>query len=147
MAYAPWIGNLSVRGTPGNYGTVKLFVDEDAHSEVALPVSVEIAAPGLSSDDFDVELFTNQTRRDFVKPFEALAQSGDPARPTGCRRRCKRKAARSQISSTPRRSPPTSAARTGSRRAIGKKEATAGIGTTISRPAPVRPHSAIARLS
>lgn len=80
MPYEPWIGNLLVRGRPGNYGTVKLLVDEaGAASSASLPVQVEIAAQGHPGDAFEVEIFTNLDRRDFAKTFEPLSDSSNPA--------------------------------------------------------------------
>jgi hypothetical protein len=79
MPYSPWIGHLVVGSVPGNYGTVKLLVDETAGQSSNLLVTVEIVAGGLEPDEFEVEVFTNLNRRDFAKPFEPLDQSGDPA--------------------------------------------------------------------
>ena len=77
MSYAPWIGNLFVRGTPGNYGTVKLLHDESAGTPPqALPVRVEIARQDLGPGDFEVQVFTNLNRRDFAVVQEAAAQAG-----------------------------------------------------------------------
>ncbi|MET0660174.1 MAG: hypothetical protein ABW110_18685, partial [Steroidobacteraceae bacterium] len=76
MAYSPWIGNLTVRGVAGNYGTVKALVDETAPPTTApLMVRIEIARQGLTPADFDVEVFTNLNRRDFAVAFEALSAS------------------------------------------------------------------------
>ena len=81
MAYNPWLGNLVVRGTLGNYGTVKLLLDEANPPNPAptLPVRVEVAAPGLTDADFVVEVFSNLNRRQHVKVFEPLAEANDPA--------------------------------------------------------------------
>jgi hypothetical protein len=79
MSYDPWIGSLVVGGTSGNYGTVKILVDEQAGPAANLLVTVEIAAGGLDPGAFEVEVFTNLNRRDFAKPFEPLDQSGNPA--------------------------------------------------------------------
>ncbi len=76
MAYSPWIGNLVVGGTPGNYGTVKLLLDETDPAEHGFAVRVEIARQQLDPSAFDVEVFTNLNRRDFARISEPLDQSG-----------------------------------------------------------------------
>lgn len=80
MAYGAWIGNLQVNGRGGNYGTVKLQLDETmtGESPTRLGVTVEIAGFETAPDAFEVELFTNLNRRDFVKTHEPLADSGGP---------------------------------------------------------------------
>ncbi|TSK06985.1 MAG: hypothetical protein FPO08_10150 [Geobacter sp.] len=80
MAYGAWMGNLKVNGRDGNYGTVKLLLDETMTGEnpTRLGITVEIAGPGMPPDAFEVELFTNLNRRDFVKTHEPLADSGGP---------------------------------------------------------------------
>lgn len=78
MIYSPWIGNLAVGGRSGNYGTAKFLLDESAPSQT-VQVQVEVAAQGLSPDDFEVQVFTNLNRRDFAKLYEPLAESGNPA--------------------------------------------------------------------
>lgn len=77
MAYAPWIGNLKVNGRWGNYGTVKLLLDETtAEPEARVTVTVEIAGTGMEPGAFEVEVFSNLNRRDFAKTHEPLADSG-----------------------------------------------------------------------
>jgi Alpha amylase, catalytic domain len=78
MAYVPWMGRLMVNGTSGNYGTVKLLLDEraDPATRPLLTVRVEIARGGLHGGDFEVEVYTNLNRRDFVKTFEPLGDAG-----------------------------------------------------------------------
>ncbi|QWV93792.1 hypothetical protein KP004_00945 [Geomonas oryzisoli] len=80
MAYSPWIGNFKVNGRWGNYGTVKLLLDETMSGTAPgrLQVSVEIAAQGSQPEEFEVELFSNLNRRDFVRTHEPLADSGGP---------------------------------------------------------------------
>jgi hypothetical protein len=80
MAYSPWMGNLVVDGTPGNYGTIKVFADEQGTNwpKYQINVSVEIAGNGANPGDFEVEVFTNLNRRDFAKIQEPLNESGDP---------------------------------------------------------------------
>lgn len=79
MAYSPWIGNLSVRGAAGNYGTVKVLHDEASSAPATtLTVRVEVARQDLSPADFDVEVFTNLNRRDFAVVFEPLSASNGP---------------------------------------------------------------------
>lgn len=80
MVYDPWMGNLQVNGRWGNYGTVKLLLDESmtGHNPTYLPLTVEIAAHDLHPDEFEVQVFTNLNRRDFVKTYEPLAESGGP---------------------------------------------------------------------
>lgn len=79
MSYSPWIGNLSVRGVSGNYGTVKLLHDETASGAGAtLPIRVEIAQQDRQLHEFDVEVFTNLNRRDFATVHEPLSASGGP---------------------------------------------------------------------
>jgi hypothetical protein len=75
MNYTPWIGNLTVSTMAGNYGTVKLFLDESAPSELTISVTVEIAAQGMPADMFEVDVFTNLNRRDFARAFEPLTES------------------------------------------------------------------------
>ena len=81
MMYNPWIGNLVVGNVLGNYGTVKALLDEaePPHPTPTLRVTLEIAAQSLSHADFEVEVFTNLNRRDFVKLVEPLSESGNPA--------------------------------------------------------------------
>jgi len=81
MPYSPWIGNLVVQDVLGNYGTVKLLLDEAAPPvpPPTLRVRVEVAAQGLAHADFEVEVFSNLNRRDQVKLVEPLAESGNPA--------------------------------------------------------------------
>ena len=44
MAYGPWIGNLTVGGVPGNYGTVKFLIDEtEPGADHGFVVRVEVA--------------------------------------------------------------------------------------------------------
>lgn len=80
MPYSPWIGHLSVRGTPGNYGTVKLLIDENSAAPgPSLTVRVEVARQTLGPGDFEVEVFTNLNRRDHAVAFEPLERAGGPA--------------------------------------------------------------------
>ncbi|HET9956256.1 MAG TPA: alpha-amylase family glycosyl hydrolase [Polyangiaceae bacterium] len=80
MSYEPWMGNLVVGSTLGNYGTVKFLLDEEhADSALSVRVRVEIAAGEFSPGDFEVEVFTNLNRRDFVKAYEPLAEALNPA--------------------------------------------------------------------
>ncbi len=81
MSYSPWMGNLVVQDTPGNYGTVKILIDEAAPRQPPLTVrvTVEIASQGVDASHFEVEAFTNLDRREFVKVFEPLEEAGDPA--------------------------------------------------------------------
>jgi hypothetical protein len=77
MSYNPWMGNLVVDNRWGNYGTVKLLLDEtmSGQSPIHLSVSVEIAGQGANPNEFEVQVFTNLNRRDFAKTYEPLAQS------------------------------------------------------------------------
>lgn len=75
--YRPWMGNLTVDRLSGNYGTRKYFLDETISPRKSIEVQVEIAAGGFAPEDFQVEVFTNLNRRDHVKPFEPLAESGN----------------------------------------------------------------------
>lgn len=73
MAYGPWIGNLTVGGTPGNYGTVKFLIDEDEPgAEHGFVVRVEVARGEHDPGAFDVQVFTNVNRRDFARIHEPL---------------------------------------------------------------------------
>jgi Alpha amylase, catalytic domain len=78
MEYSPWMGNLMVQNTLGNYGTVKLLLDEDEPSSLPrlLPVRVEVARQGLSASNLEVEVFTNLDRRNFAKIYEPLGDAG-----------------------------------------------------------------------
>jgi hypothetical protein len=76
VRYSPWMGNLFVRNTPGNYGTVKVLVDEENSSVIqTLTVRAEIARQSLNPTDFDVEVFTNLNRRDFAVAHEPIGQA------------------------------------------------------------------------
>jgi len=79
MAYSAWMGNLLVQDVLGNYGTVKVLLDESSlpNPPMTLRVQVEIARQELSAADFEVEIFTNLNRREFVKLVEPLADSGN----------------------------------------------------------------------
>ncbi len=78
MSYSPWIGNLTVDGTLGNYGTVKRLLDESnvPPEPRGLHIRVEIAGQGMASGDFDVEVFTNLNRRDFAVVSEQPQDAG-----------------------------------------------------------------------
>jgi hypothetical protein len=79
MDYVAWMGTLLVEGTRGNYGTVKLLLDEAAvpPGRMTLQVSVEIAAGELDAAEFEVQVFSNVNRRAFVKTHEPISESGD----------------------------------------------------------------------
>jgi hypothetical protein len=80
MIYSPWIGNLVLGERLGNYGTVKFLLDEDAAlAHETFRVEVQIAAPEHSPQEFEVEVFTNLNRRDFVKLYEPLEAACDPS--------------------------------------------------------------------
>jgi hypothetical protein len=73
------MGSLVVQDTLGNYGTVKLLLDEHPPGPpLSLRVRVEVAGQGRPASDFEVEVFTNLDRRDFAKLFEPLAEAGTP---------------------------------------------------------------------
>ena len=65
-----WIGNLVVGSRLGNYGVIKIFLDESRKEKISLPVSVDLKATGIPSQDLEVEIFTNLNRRDQAKVFE-----------------------------------------------------------------------------
>ncbi len=65
-----WIGNLVAGNRLGNYGVIKVFLDESRNEKVTLPVTVDLKAAGLSTRDLEVEIFTNLNRRDQARVFE-----------------------------------------------------------------------------
>ncbi|MBK8337074.1 MAG: hypothetical protein IPL03_11000 [Sterolibacteriaceae bacterium] len=80
---APWIGHLEIRdpqvwkdGRPGNYGTVKYYLDEAASENVPIQVFVQVYGDGRPAADLEVQVFSNVNRRDQAKVWEDPAQAG-----------------------------------------------------------------------
>ncbi|HET6518475.1 MAG TPA: alpha-amylase family glycosyl hydrolase [Geminicoccaceae bacterium] len=81
----PWMGHLVVRddavwpgGRPGNYGTVKYFLDENRGETVTLEVFVQVYADGRPREAVEAQVYTNLDRRDHAKVWEAAADAGRP---------------------------------------------------------------------
>jgi len=79
----PWMGNLMLRdpvaapeGRPGNYGTIKYFIDEAQGEHATLAIEVEVQADGRPPGALEVQAFSNLNRRDHAKVWESPDAAG-----------------------------------------------------------------------
>lgn len=80
---ATWMGHLLVRdpvvwseGRAGNYGVAKYFLDEDAHDNIPIEVTVQVYGDGQPASALEVQAFSNVNRRDFAKIWESPTDAG-----------------------------------------------------------------------
>lgn len=83
LVHGLWMGNLRIeeltlvpRNHLGNYGTAKFFINESSAQTINVVVRVEVYAPGYSSSQLDVEVYSNLNRRDHAKVFESASSAG-----------------------------------------------------------------------
>lgn len=79
----PWMGNLEIydnsiwkAGHPGNYGTVKFFLNEVSGEVIPIKVYVQVNSDGHQPTELEVQVFTNVNRRDQAKVWENPEEAG-----------------------------------------------------------------------